>query len=228
MRLKKANKEMMSKTGKEDDVPYAAGDAELSDTCTTKEAAAALGVSHRTVQLWVEAGKLKAWKTAGGHRRISRVSLHAMLGERNAREPDAGTPTAGTPSPASTPAASHRPRVVVAEGDQTLLDLCTLQIRLCSARADVVATSNGFEALLRIGERAPDLLISSLNLPGLDSSRMIRTLRSTAPYTGMRIVVLSELDHHTTASMGLPDDIPVLHKPIALSNLERVVTKMLS
>lgn len=225
----------MSKTGSEIDVASATSDAELPDTCTTKEAAAALGVSHRTVQLWVEAGKLKAWKTAGGHRRIARASLQAMLVERHGGEPQAAAPatpatpaTAAARAPLRISAASHRPRVVVAEGDRTLLDLCTLQIRLCSARADVVATSNGIEALLRMGERVPDLLISSLNLPGLDSSRMIRTLRETSPYSGMRIVVLSELDQHTVASMGLPDDIPVLQKPIALPQLERVVKMMLS
>ena len=59
-------------------------------------------------------------------------------------------------------------------------------------------------------------------------SQMIRTLRETSPYSAMRIVVLSELDQHTVASMGLPDDIPVLQKPIALPQLERVVRKMLS
>ena len=218
----------MSKTGSEIDATSAARDAELPDTCTTKEAAAALGVSHRTVQLWVEAGKLQAWKTAGGHRRIARASLQAMLAERHGGEPQGPAPAARPPASIRAPAASHRPRVVVAEGDRTLLDLCTLQIRLCSARADVVATSNGIEALLRMGERVPDLLISSLNLPGLDSSRMIRTLRETSPYSAMRIVVLSELDQHTVASMGLPDDIPVLQKPIALPQLERVVRKMLS
>ena len=32
---------------------------------STRQAAEQLGVSVRTVQLWVEAGELKAWKTAG-------------------------------------------------------------------------------------------------------------------------------------------------------------------
>jgi len=42
---------------------------------TTIETAKLLGVSVRTVQLWVENGSLEAWKTAGGHRRIVASSV---------------------------------------------------------------------------------------------------------------------------------------------------------
>ena len=47
--------------------------------CTTRQAADLLGVSVGTVQLWVENGLLKAWKTAGGHRRVIRDSVDALL-----------------------------------------------------------------------------------------------------------------------------------------------------
>ena len=48
--------------------------------CTTREAADLLGVSIRTAQLWSENGLLAAWKTAGGHRRITRDSIEHLLG----------------------------------------------------------------------------------------------------------------------------------------------------
>ena len=47
--------------------------------CTTREAAELLNVSLRTAQLWVEKGLLEAWKTSGGHRRISRQSIESLL-----------------------------------------------------------------------------------------------------------------------------------------------------
>ena len=50
-----------------------------SEFWSTREAADLLGVSLRTVQLWTEAGVLKAWKTAGGHRRINRDSVMQLL-----------------------------------------------------------------------------------------------------------------------------------------------------
>lgn len=52
------------------------------ETVSTREAAAILGVCVRTVQLWVESGRLQAWKTPGGHRRISRKSVEKELRSR--------------------------------------------------------------------------------------------------------------------------------------------------
>lgn len=46
--------------------------------CTTAEAARSLGVSIRTIQLWVDDGVLSAWKTVGGHRRITLDSLNKL------------------------------------------------------------------------------------------------------------------------------------------------------
>lgn len=52
---------------------------DLPDVCSTREVAQLLGVSLRTIQLWVDSGILEAWKTAGGHRRITRESVIRLL-----------------------------------------------------------------------------------------------------------------------------------------------------
>jgi excisionase family DNA binding protein len=46
-----------------------------SDDCTTVEVARRLGMAVRSVQLMVDRGELEAWKTPGGHRRISLRSV---------------------------------------------------------------------------------------------------------------------------------------------------------
>lgn len=53
-----------------------------SDTVSTRQAAKLLCASVRTVQIWVDNGKLVAWKTPGGHRRVLRASVDEMLAER--------------------------------------------------------------------------------------------------------------------------------------------------
>src|SRR5450830_1494157 len=75
--------------------------ADRSAFCTTRPAADRIGVSHRTVQMWVENGSLQAWKTAGGHRRITNESVERLLDERH---------TALAGGPAVAPAAAPRAR----------------------------------------------------------------------------------------------------------------------
>jgi CheY-like chemotaxis protein len=88
---------------------------------------------------------------------------------------------------------------------------------------DVVRVGNGFEALIRIGETRPHLLVGDLSMPGVDGLRMIRTLRASQAYGDMAIVVISGLDPTTIRAMGLPDDIPVLPKPVAPDALRAAV-----
>jgi excisionase family DNA binding protein len=189
-----------------------------ADFCSTKEAAAVLGVSHRTVQLWVESGTLQAWRTAGGHRRITLESVNRLVeGRRIAIAAHAPPPAAPVP-----PASSTR-RVLVVDDDPLMLRLYELEMGGWGMDLNVVKANNGFEALIRIGEERPDLLVSDLNMPGMDGFRMIRTLREDSGSAGMSMIVVSGLDRATIKAMGLPADIPVFPKPVPFGELRAAV-----
>ena len=51
------------------------------DILTTTEAAKLLGVSVRTAQLLIEGGTVRSWKTPGGHRRVYRAAIEALIEE---------------------------------------------------------------------------------------------------------------------------------------------------
>jgi len=188
-----------------------------ADFCSTKEAAAVLGVSHRTVQLWVESGTLQAWRTAGGHRRITLESVNRLVEGRRVAIAAHAPPAAPV-----TPASSTR-RVLVVDDDPLMLRLYELEMAGWGMDLDVVKANNGFEALIRIGEERPDLLVSDLNMPGMDGFRMIRTLREDSGSAGMSMIVVSGLDRATIKAMGLPADIPVFPKPVPFGELRAAV-----
>jgi len=195
-------------------------DPASQEVCSTKEAASLLGVSHRTVQLWVEGGVLQAWKTAGGHRRILLSSVHRLVAQRN-QAVSGGQPAAAEPAPSSAR------RIVMADDDATLLRLYELEISGWGLDAELIKARDGFDALIRIGEAKPDLLISDLNMPGMDGFRMVRTLRADPRYGKMAIIVISGLDRATISSMGLPADIPVFSKPVRFPELRAQVEQIL-
>ena len=195
------------------------------DVLSTREAAERLGVALRTVQLWVESGVLPAWKTAGGHRRISRAAVERLIGERSAAL--AGDAVARGPvgTTDAADATDSRLKVMVVEDEPDLLRLFTMVIAGWELPTDVTPAANGFEALLRMGQHCPDLLITDLNMPGMDGFKMISSLRGVGQGFGeMEIVVVTALSAAEIAQRGgLPAGVRIFHKPVPFDELESLV-----
>lgn len=144
-------------------------------TCSTREAARMLGVSIRTAQLWVEDGRLRAWKTPGGHRRILLDSVDLLLDEQR---------RAGLNVP------RHRHAVLLL--CERTRERTALRNALTAALPDctIWAEGNGFEALMRLGEVRPEVLITEVGVSGIDFFRMMSVLAAHAVERRMRIIAL--------------------------------------
>lgn len=195
------------------------------DVLSTREAAERLGVALRTVQLWVESGVLPAWKTAGGHRRISRIAVERLIGERRAALSGDTQPAALQPG-----GGEARLRMMVVEDEPELLRLFLMVIDGWDLPIDVTPASDGFEALLRMGQQCPDLLVTDLNMPGMDGFKMIESLRGVGQaYDDMEIVVVTALSDADIARRGgLPGQVRVFHKPVPFDELETLVRERLA
>jgi excisionase family DNA binding protein len=196
-----------------------------NDVLSTRDAAEQLGVALRTVQLWVEHGVLPAWKTAGGHRRISRVAVEKLLSERSAALLGAFVPQA-MPQP---PSAAPRLKLLVVEDDPDELHLMCLVIQSWGLPIEIVTATNGFEALLRIGESCPDLLLTDLSMPGMDGFRMIGSLQLVGRiYDRMKIIVVTAMSPEEIEQRGaLPAHVQVFAKPVSFSSLQGVMRDQL-
>jgi len=192
--------------------------ASASEVLTTREAAQMLGVALRTAQLWVESGVLRAWKTAGGHRRIARTSVEALLRERAAA-------IGPSPAPESrTAEGSDRFTVLLVEDEPALLSSYMQHFDAMGPAADLVTASDGYEALIRIGETRPDLLLCDLSLPGIDGLRLIRHLRSDRAYKSLQIVVVTALGRRDIADRGgLPAGVRVFPRPLPFTDFAQLV-----
>ena len=154
-----------------------------------------------------------AWKTSGGHRRILRQSVDALLAER-ARQ-------SGTSVKKS--AANDALKVVVVEDDQDLLRLIELSLSDLPSPTEVRSAKDGFAGLVLIGQFLPDLVIADLNMPGMDGFRMIQSLIGSefAPTKIIASTALSPADIELKG--GLPDSVEILQKPYSLDLLEEKV-----
>lgn len=182
--------------------------AKRLEVLTTREASELLGVALTTVQLWVESGVLRAWKTAGGHRRIPRQAVEDMLAEQSASLEVTGKPPQST--------------VLVVEDDPVERELYRLRFAEWQLPVTLLLAENGFEGLLLAGRHDPDLIISDLSMPGMDGVKMIRHLRGQAN-PGAIIVVTGLTPAEIESRGGLPPDIPVYPKPAPFAALRQVV-----
>ena len=194
------------------------------DVLSTREAAERLGVALRTVQLWVESGVLPAWKTAGGHRRISRVAVERLIEER--RHALAGNVERASAGPAG----SDRLRVMLVEDEPEQRRLLTMMVERWGLPVDLITANDGFEALLRMGQACPDVLFTDLNMPGMDGFRMVSALRAMGKaYEAMDIAVITALTpDEISARGGLPAGVRVFYKPAPFDDLEQLVRDRLT
>ena len=177
-------------------------------TITTAQAAERLGVSPQTIQKWVDAGYLPAWKTMGGHRRLDAEAVERMVAERRAR-------IAGSDGGES---------IMLVEDDPVTAALIEAQIGDLKPNARLRVFGDGFTALLDAGRDAPDWLITDIDLPGLDGLEMIRKLRLNPATQKMRIVLATSHSGAALERFGtLPDGVPLLHKPVTPQALAAVL-----
>ena len=184
-----------------------------------------LGVAVRTIQLWVESGVLPAWRTAGGHRRIARSAVERLNQARSRMLVD----SEGTEPDSVAVASAQRPlKLLLVEDDAYLRKLFSLVVHGWTFPVELRTATNGFHGLVCIGQWLPDLVVSDLNMPGINGFEMVRALQKTGVNSvPLQLVVLTAWSQaDIDARGGLPADVRVFHKPLDFDALELLVSDL--
>jgi excisionase family DNA binding protein len=194
-------------------------------TLTTREAAEMLGVSLRTVQLWVEAGVLSAWKTQGGHRRVSLESIEKVLAEREVIS-NLKSNTRRELSSAKNTASSLN--VLIAEDNEVYRDLLQFYFENIDIPVNLTFVEDGFECLISLGKQSPDIIITDLNMPKISGFDLIKHLVSCDSYDNLEIIALTGLTPQDVNDKGgLPERVKVFYKPFSFKQLESIVDDLI-
>lgn len=171
---------------------------------STTNAARLLGLSVGTVQQMVEAGKLEAWKTQGGHRRIVKASLDKLLTHEQ-----------------SFSHASDKLRVFVVEDDKVLLKAYDKLLKKLELPIDLFLFDNGLDAVLALGKGFPDVLLLDLEVPYVDGFEMLKRLESIKTDKAKHIIVISgQQQEMVIAKTKQYPTVTVLPKPANQAFLE--------
>ena len=171
---------------------------------TTIDVAKRLGVSLQTVQRWVDAGHLKAWKTLGGHRRIDAQSAEQLFKSQEDRI--SAEPVSNLPAPLC---------AVVVDDDSADLTLMVALVRQALPDARIEVAENGFLALALIGKIKPDIVVTDIHMPYMDGFEMLRQLMTHAFLRPQTLIAVSASSAQELAVLGqLPSEVQLLSKPL--------------
>ncbi len=101
---------------------------------------------------------------------------------------EVGDDAALAPTPAVAPGAGARSRVLIADDNP---DLRQYLSRLFLPFWDVETVSNGSDALVRVQESPPDLLVTDVMMPGLDGFELLAAVRLAPETRELPVIMLS-------------------------------------
>lgn len=143
---------------------------------TTNQLAKLFGVVPTTVIDWIEAGKLHAFKTLGGHRRITHSSVLRFLDENNLVSPPAFS--------------SEKKKMLILDDEPDILKLFGKILAKRIPDAEITMVSHAVEALVRIGSDRPEVIVFDIYMPDMDGFEFCQRLRQAQGET-IKLVAIS-------------------------------------
>jgi len=161
----------------------------------TQRVARACQVTAATVAHWIDQGLLKGHKTPTGRRRVEAGELARFLRSREMA------------LPADLREALGSDAVVVVDDDGTYLTALIATLERAELGVEVVAASNGVDALLEIGRVRPSLIVLDFRLPDLDAGQVIERLLEPGRELDAEVLVvtggIAEADEQRLRDVGV-------------------------
>jgi excisionase family DNA binding protein len=183
---------------------------------TTFEAAKICHVSPLSIINWVNAGRLAAFRTPGGHRRIRREDLVRFMRENQ------------IPLPPDLVEGSGRPKVLVVDDEPLIRDVVAEYLSKRPEKPyEVAVAADGFEAGRLVTAFRPDVVLLDLRMPGLDGFQVCRTIKEDKDTAST--IVLAMTGYHTPETEARVLEcgaLKCLAKPIAPSEIASVLDQV--
>lgn len=148
----------------------------MEPTFTTHDVARFCGVYPSSIINWIRDGKLKTFKTAGGHHRVTQEDLLDFLRQLQIPIP---------------PEVAGRARVLVVDDDEEFARVAVRAFSRFPDHYDVDVCADGVDALIRIGQAPPVLVILDMVMPKMDGLQVCKVLKSKPETRKIKIIAVS-------------------------------------
>jgi excisionase family DNA binding protein len=171
-----------------------------------------VGADPSSVNRWIDSGRLKAYRTPGGHRRVLAEDLLVFLSEL------------GIPLPAELRPAGSFSLLLLDSEEAGLKNLRRGLLRL-ERELEIRVCTSALEALIQIGIRRPDALLIEVATGGVDAAEVCRRVKANPETRAVALIASAarptaqlESKLREAGAIGL---LPKPVKPAALLELVR-------
>jgi excisionase family DNA binding protein len=151
---------------------------------TSHEVGALLQVNPSSINKWVKEGRISAFRTPGGHRRIRARDLVEFLDGHQ------------MPVPLRLESAARR-RIIVVDTDASAVKALEKGLRPYQDRVQLVSSPNAIDALVQIGLTRPHLVLLDASMDELDAIEVCKRIKANPETRGIVIILAS--GHVTSA-----------------------------
>jgi excisionase family DNA binding protein len=180
---------------------------------TTGEAADFCSVTINAVKKWIASGKLKAFRTPGGHYRINRDDFLVFLDKYKLDVRMRLFP--------------ERRRVLIVDDEPKVVEFIRGALDSTDGDYEVETACDGYEALIKVGDFKPELLILDIMMPNIDGFEVCRRIKSDESLKEIAILAVTSYGEENMERILKCGADCCLRKPLNLKELRKKILGLL-
>lgn len=185
------------------------------DILTTFQAAKLCGVSHKSIERWIDSGLLRGFRTPGGHRRLNRSDLLEFVANRR------------TDGNGAAPLERMGPTRVLIVGDEPVADPTITSQFDSTDRFAIESASSCFEAGILVERYRPQVLVIDLEMDSLDGAAIWHHIRNDATHSGVLVIAVTESAEAARHASGSGMYHATMLRPLPPSSLRLAIDSLL-
>ena len=189
--------------------------AEKKRPYTTGEIASLCHVTINAVKKWIASGKLKAYRTPGGHFRIDSGDFEAFISKFKLHIREEFFP--------------EKKKILIIDDEPQVVEY--LKGALLSSpdgnKYNIETAGDGYEALIKVGDFNPDLLVLDIRMPRINGFEVCRRLREDEKWSSVKILAVTAFGKEDMEKIVQSGADRCISKPVNLDEFRTNVEKLL-
>jgi len=150
---------------------------ESKQSFSTSEVAKYCHVTADTIRKWAEAGRIRVFKTPGGHRRIRREELVRFLRENNI--------------PIHQDLDNSGEKILIVDDEKAVISVVRRFLERVDTPFQIASATDGFEAGHMVATFRPSVIFLDLRLAGIDGFEVCRRIKEAPETKNTHIIAMT-------------------------------------